>query len=104
MSNLQTYYHFNLDFQKVNQHTEASGQSTAPSPARAISCKAGNSPVEYPSRECKHHTEESKENMFNPISRRMSRGRNIQGAVHFQNQNYLCKESLTFRSKGIQRP
>ena len=25
MSNLQTYYHFKLDFQKVDQHTDASG-------------------------------------------------------------------------------
>ena len=25
MSNLQTYYHFKLDFQKVDQHTGASG-------------------------------------------------------------------------------
>ena len=26
-----------------------------------------NSPVEYPSRECKHYIKESKGNMFNPI-------------------------------------
>ena len=31
----------------------------------------------------------------------MSRGRNIQGVKHLQNQNYLCKESLKFRSKVI---
>ena len=33
MSNLQTYYHFKLDFQKVDQHTEGKwliqGQSIA---------------------------------------------------------------------------
>ena len=34
-------------------------------------------------------------------SRRMSRGRNIQGVVHLQNQNYLCKRSLKYRSKVI---
>ena len=31
----------------------------------------------------------------------MSRGGNIQGVVHLQNQNYLCKESLKCRSKVI---
>ena len=29
-------------------------------------------------------------------SRRMSRGRNIQGVAHLQNQNYLCKGSLKY--------
>ena len=48
MSILQTYY-FKLDFQKVDQHT------------------GGNSPVEYPNRECKHDIKESKGNMLNPI-------------------------------------
>ena len=33
-----------------------------------ISCKSGNSPVEYPSREGKHDIKESKGNMFNPIA------------------------------------
>ena len=54
MSNLQTYYHFKLDFQKVDQNAGASGWPMAPNVARTSSCKAWNSPVEYPSRECKH--------------------------------------------------
>ena len=40
VSNLQTFYHFKLDFQKVDQHTGASGKSTAPNAARTLSCKA----------------------------------------------------------------
>ena len=66
--------------------------------ARTISYKARNSPVEYPSRECKHDIKESKENIFNPIFK--ENVGNIQGVVHLQNQNYLCKESLNYRSKG----
>ena len=38
MSNLQTYYHFKLDFQNVDQHTGGNW---------LISCKAWNSRVEY---------------------------------------------------------
>ena len=34
--------------------------------ANTISCKAWNSPVEYPCREYKHDIKESKGNMFNP--------------------------------------
>ena len=63
MPNLQIYYHFKLDFQKVDQHTGASSY-TAPNAEGTISCKAWNSPVEYPNRECKHDIEESKWNMF----------------------------------------
>ena len=35
--------------------------------ARTISCKAGNSPVEYPSIESKHDTKESEGNVSNPM-------------------------------------
>ena len=54
-SNLQMYYHFKLDFQKWTNIQEA------------ISCKAWNSPVEYPSRECKYDMKETEGNMFIPI-------------------------------------
>ena len=74
MSNLQTYYHFKLDFKKMDQHTGASGYSTAPNAARTISCKAWNSPVEYSSGKCKHDIKEFKGNMFNPIFKE-----NVQG-------------------------
>ena len=54
--------------------------------ARTISCKAWNSPAEYPSRECKHHIKESKGNMYNPIFKE-----NVQGQKHpgsFTDDNY----------------
>ena len=67
ISNLQTHY-FKLNFQKVDQHTAGeSGYSMAPNTTRTTSCKAWNSPVEYPSRESKHDIKDSKINMSNPI-------------------------------------
>ena len=52
MSNLQTDYHFELDFQNYDQHTEGKWLIHGTKRHKAISCKAWNSPVEYPSREC----------------------------------------------------
>ena len=49
MSNLQTYYHFKLDFQKVDQHTGGKWLIHG-----TIRRKDNQLPVEYPSRECKH--------------------------------------------------
>ena len=68
MSNLQTYY-LKLDFQKSG-HTyrgQVVNLSMVLNAAMTISCKAWNSPVEYPSRECKHDIKESKGNVLNPI-------------------------------------
>ena len=79
MSNLQTYYHFKLDFQKVDKHTAG----TAPNAARTINCKAWNSPVEYPSRECKHDIKESEGNMSNPIFKENVRGQKYPGSCTF---------------------
>ena len=43
-----------------------------------ISCKAWNSPIEYPSRgECKHDIKDCEGNMFNPIFKE-----NVQGRKH----------------------
>ena len=64
MSNLQTY-HFQLYFQKVDQHT---GKWSIHAP-RKISCKTWKSTVEYPRWECKPDIKPSDENMFNPISK-----------------------------------
>ena len=77
MSNLQTYYHFKLDFQKVDHHTGDKWLIHGTIRRRAISCKTWNSPVEYPSRECKYGTKESKGNMFNPTFKE-----NVQGLKH----------------------
>ena len=56
---------------------EASGLSTAPNTTRAISYKAWNSPVEYPSRESKQDIKESEGNIYNPIFKK-----NVQGQKH----------------------
>ena len=76
MSNLPNYYHFKLDFQKVDQHTGGKWLF------HGTKCHKGDQlqSLELP---CSIQ-----------YSRRMSRGRNIQGVVHLQNQTYLCKESL----------
>ena len=66
MSNLQTYYHFKFDFQKVDQHTGGKWLIHGTKPHKDNSCKAWNSPVENPSRECKHDIKEFEGNMFNP--------------------------------------
>ena len=91
MSKLQSHYHFKLDFPKVDHTQGASGQSTVPNTARTISCKAWNSPVEYPSRESKHNIKESEDNMFNPnFKGNVLQGRNIQGGVTFAESELLC--------------
>ena len=48
-----------------------------------ISCKAWNSPVEYPNGECKHDIKESERNMFNPIFQEIVQGRKHQGSYAF---------------------
>ena len=47
MSNLQPNCCLKVDFQKVDRHT--GGNFKTPNAARTISCKAWNSPAEYPS-------------------------------------------------------
>ena len=46
----------------------------APNAARTINCKDWDSPVEYPSRGCKHDIKESEGDIFNPIFKE-----NVQG-------------------------
>ena len=84
MSNLQTYYHFKLNFQKVDQHRGGKwlihGTIT---PQGQWSCKAWYSPVEFPSRECNHDIKESKGNMSNPIFKENVQGRKHPGSCAF---------------------
>ena len=70
MSNLQTGFHFKLDFQKVDQQVVNPRHRT---PQRQSVAK----PIEYPSRKCKHDIKESKGNMFNPLFKE-----NVQGQKH----------------------
>ena len=76
MLNVQTYYHFKLDFQNADQHTGGKWLIHG-TKRRNNQCKAWNSPVEYRSRECKHDIKESKDNMFNTIF-----NENVQGQKH----------------------
>ena len=73
MSNLQTYYHFILDFQKVDQHTGGKWL------IHGTKCRKDNQlqSLELPCRECKHDIKESKGNVFNPIFKE-----NVQGQKH----------------------
>ena len=77
MPNLQTNYHFELDFQKLGQHTGGKWLIHGTKHREEVSSKAWNSLVEYPSRESTHVTKESKDNMFNQISKG-----NVQGRKH----------------------
>ena len=59
---------------------------------RTISCKAWNSHVDYPSRECKHDMNESEGNMFNPIFKE-----NVQGRKHVGTFAYAEPELHSYR-------
>ena len=95
MWNLQTYY-FKLDFHKVDHHTGDKWliHSTK---RRKDSCKAWNSPVEYPIRECKHDIKEPKGNMLNPIFKE-----NFQGQKHLINR-IQCKQKLDMTKKAMNK-
>ena len=48
MSNLQTHYHYKLDFQKVDQHTEGKLLIHGTKHHKDNQSQTRNSPVEYP--------------------------------------------------------
>ena len=77
MSNLQTYYHFKLYFQKVDQHTGGKWLIYGAKLRKDNQLQNLELPVEYPSRECKHDIKESKGSMFSPILKE-----NVQGQKH----------------------
>ena len=77
MSNLQTYYHFKQDFQKVDQHTGGKWLIHSTKCHKDNQLQSLELPVEYPTSECKHDIRESKGNMFNPIFKE-----NVQGRKH----------------------
>ena len=56
MSNLQTYYQNQLDFQKVDQHTGGKWLILGTN-------RHKNNQLQYPSRECKHNIRESEGNL-----------------------------------------
>ena len=77
MSNLQTYYHFKLNFQKVDQHTGNKWLIHGTKRRKDNQLQSLEPPVEYPSRECKHGIKESTGNMSNPKFKE-----NVQGQTH----------------------
>ena len=93
MSNLKTDYNFKLDFQSGPTYRRQAVNQRHQTTHGSISCKAWNSPVEYPSREYKHDIKESEGILFNPKFKENVQAPNIQKGVYLQNQNYLVTES-----------
>ena len=89
MPNLQTYYPFKEDFQKVDQYTGGKWlihgtkrRKDNPSQSMELPCR-----ISY--RECKHDIKASKGNMFNPIFKE-----NVQGQKHPGSCAFAEPESL----------
>ena len=61
MSNLQTYYHFKLDFQKVDQQTGYKWLIHGTKRRKDNQLQSLELPVEYPCRECKHDVKDHRE-------------------------------------------
>ena len=96
MSNLQTYYHFKLDFQKVDQHTGGTCLIHGTKRRKDNQLQCLEPPVEYPSRECKHDIKESKGNMFNPIFKE-----NVQGQKYPESSAFAEPELLMKRKPKV---
>ena len=91
MSNLQTYYHFQLDFQKVNQHTRGKWLNHGTKRREENQLQSLELPcrISYCSRECKHDIKESNGNMFNPIFEENVQGRKHSGSCAFAEPDLL---------------
>ena len=73
----------------MDQHTGSKWLSKATNAARTISSKVWNSPVEYPSRECKHDIKEPEGNMFNPMFKENDHGQKRPGSCAFAEPELL---------------
>ena len=94
MSNLQTYYHFKRDFQKVDQHTEGKWLIHGTKRRKDNQMKSLEPPLEYPSRECKHEIKDSEVYIFYPMFKKNVQGGNIQGVAHIAETELLsCRNS-----------
>ena len=80
VSNLQTHFHFRLDFHNADRHTRGKWLT------HGVKCRknkrmpqktAWNSNIEYLTRETKHDIEKADSNMFNPIF-----NENVEGQKH----------------------
>ena len=63
MTILQAYYHFKLDFQKVDQHTGGNWLIHGTKRRKDSHLQSLEPPCKYPSRECKHNRKESEGNI-----------------------------------------
>ena len=77
MSNLQPNCCLKFDFQKVDQHAGGKWLIHEPNAARTISCKAWNSPAEYPSWVARCDIKGSVSTVLNPIF-----SKKVQGQKH----------------------
>ena len=87
MLSLQTYCHFKLDFQKVDQHTVGKWSIHGTKRRKDNQLQS----LEYPSRECKHDIKESKGNMFNPIFKENVQGQKHPGSCAFAEPELLIE-------------
>ena len=93
MSNSQTYYNFKLVFQKVDEHTGGKWLIHGTKRRKDNQCKAWNSPVEYPSRECKRYVKESESNMFITIFKEKIHEQKYEGSCAFEKQVLLSSRT-----------
>ena len=95
MSNLQTYYHFKLDFKNVDQHTGGKWLIHGTKRRKDDQLQSLELPYRYILVGNVNMTWRSpKVTCSIQYSRKMSRGGNIQGVARLQNQNYFVTESL----------
>ena len=87
LSNLQTYYHFKIDFQNVDQYTGGKWLIHVTQHRKDNQLQTWNSLVENTSRDSKSHMKGSEDNMFNPIFKE-----NVQGQKHPGRCAYLFYE------------
>ena len=90
MPSIQTYYHFELDFQKVDQHTGGKWLIHSSKRRKDNQLQSLQLPcrITY-SRECKHDIKDSEGNMFNPIFKENVRGQNHPGRCAFAEPELL---------------
>ena len=94
--NLQTYYHFKLDFQKVDQHTRAKWLIHGTKNHKDNQLQSLEIPCRIAYLENLNMTQRSPKPVTsfqsNIYSKGMSRDRNNQGGAHLQNHNDLVQK------------
>ena len=92
MSNLQTHYHFTLDFQKADRHTGGEWLIHGTKHRKNNQLQSLKLPVEYLSRESKHDIKHSDGYMFNPTT-----AGNVQGREPPERCSFAEPELLSYR-------